>query len=411
MDKSHHAQLVDRVRVELPELSARVVEEIVESLPSFRALPRDVVATEVGDAVHETLALVLDALQGDQLRTEQLAGPLRRVMARVDERPAPAEVFSAYFIGARVAWERIRDRADAPELPQLLRLVEPMTRQLQYAVAAATDTYLDEDRHLQGEVGEARRELVAALLAGEPTDALAARAGVGVTGSYVVVGWCVAPPSVPLTGRSILVWRRRIRAAFDEAFGSTVLSELGKRGGTALVPCSPSDPRVTVTELRGFVDDLGRIVGAPVTAAASVAGTAEAVPRAAEEVRDVLQVASRLGRPPGLYELDDLLLEVQLARPGTASDRLVGLLSALESHPDLVRTLRVALETNGNRRRAAAALHVHPNTLVYRLRRIAKLTGQDPTRPDGMRVLFAALTAHDIRESDPDGRAERHELT
>ena len=46
-----------------------------------------------------------------------------------------------------------------------------------------------------------------------------------------------------------------------------------------------------------------------------------------------------------------------------------------------------------NRRRTARDLHVHTNTVDYRLRRIRDLTGHDPSLPSGRWYLEAALIA------------------
>jgi len=251
-------------------------------------------------------------------------------------------------------------------------------------------------------VGQAPRDLTAALLAGEPAEELESPAGMRVAAGYVVCAWHVARPSPPGTARSTLVRRRRIRGAFDDRFDTTVLTVLDERGGTARC-----QRRRGVGARAGHaavpLGELADVVGAPMVASAAVAHSVSAVPDAAQEAREVLFVALRLARLPGLYLLDDLVLEVQLARPGVANDRLVQRLAPLRSRHELLTTLRAVIEAKDNRRRAAAELHVHPNTLAYRLRRIAEVTGLDPADAEGMRVLSAALTAHDLREAGYGG--------
>jgi DNA-binding PucR family transcriptional regulator len=117
-----------------------------------------------------------------------------------------------------------------------------------------------------------------------------------------------------------------------------------------------------------------------------------------EQARDVLRLSARLGRPPGLYRLRDVLLEYQLTRPSVAQDELRALLEPLERNPDLLLTLDAYLAEDTDRRRAAALLHVHPNTLDYRLKRIVELTGLDPATSAGLQLLGAAAAA---RRLDP----------
>ncbi|WP_166784801.1 sugar diacid recognition domain-containing protein [Cryobacterium sp. TMT2-14] len=53
-------------------------------------------------------------------------------------------------------------------------------------------------------------------------------------------------------------------------------------------------------------------------------------------------------------------------------------LAVLDSHPELVDTLRDFIAANMSMSATAAGLHIHRNTLLYRLNRIRKLTGFDP---------------------------------
>jgi hypothetical protein len=57
---------------------------------------------------------------------------------------------------------------------------------------------------------------------------------------------------------------------------------------------------------------------------------------------------------------------------------------------ELIRTLRVFLDHSGSWTQAAAALHVHVNTLRYRIGRVEELTGRDLTRfPDRVEIYLA----------------------
>jgi hypothetical protein len=64
---------------------------------------------------------------------------------------------------------------------------------------------------------------------------------------------------------------------------------------------------------------------------------------------------------------------------------------------DLLATLRCYLDNARNRRQTAADLHVHANTVDYRLRQVGLLTGLDPIRDDQLPRLVAALVAFDAR--------------
>jgi DNA-binding PucR family transcriptional regulator len=56
----------------------------------------------------------------------------------------------------------------------------------------------------------------------------------------------------------------------------------------------------------------------------------------------------------------------------------------------LVDTLRAYIEGNFSIARAARAMHLHSNTVIYRLERVRELTGRDPRDPRD--VVFLALS-------------------
>jgi hypothetical protein len=66
-----------------------------------------------------------------------------------------------------------------------------------------------------------------------------------------------------------------------------------------------------------------------------------------------------------------------------------------EQHTDLVHTVRVFLECSGSPTRAAKALHVHVNTLRYRIGRAGELLGVDLTEFTDQLDVYLALRAED----------------
>ncbi|MFE2754445.1 PucR family transcriptional regulator [Actinosynnema sp. NPDC059335] len=91
-----------------------------------------------------------------------------------------------------------------------------------------------------------------------------------------------------------------------------------------------------------------------------------------------LRLAGRAGLR-GVRDLTDLSGEVALAAQPVLADLLRGTLAGLDRdddfHRELVATALVYLDHGQRLGHAAAALHVHPNTVRYRLDRLAELTG------------------------------------
>lgn len=78
---------------------------------------------------------------------------------------------------------------------------------------------------------------------------------------------------------------------------------------------------------------------------------------------------------------------VEVLRPITAYDSKNG--------GDLVGTLRAFLDTNGAWMETARQLHLHPNTLRYRIGRIEELTGRDLSSMDDRVDFYLALASRD----------------
>ncbi|MFI1051824.1 helix-turn-helix domain-containing protein [Streptomyces griseoruber] len=94
--------------------------------------------------------------------------------------------------------------------------------------------------------------------------------------------------------------------------------------------------------------------------------------------------------PPGVYGLDDVLVEYGATETPAVSERLLKMVEPLNEHPVLWDTLTALIAADGVRHRACERLGVHRNTLDRRLQRIGLLTGQ---RLDGLRGLCTLRAA------------------
>ncbi len=132
-----------------------------------------------------------------------------------------------------------------------------------------------------------------------------------------------------------------------------------------------------------------------VALAAGVVGELDAAYREAVRVWRLLR---RHRYPPGRYDLFAVIAEHLVAADPAAADRLRVLTAPLADSPVLADTLRGWLRGGDlDRHQAAAALHVHPNTLDRRLRHIEELTGLSTRRPGDLWLLRLALSARPDR--------------
>jgi hypothetical protein len=132
------------------------------------------------------------------------------------------------------------------------------------------------------------------------------------------------------------------------------------------------------------------------------AGGARLLPAAAREARYVAALLSA-GLLPGPLTRFDALAEIgafRLLYESWGSHALasfaagaLGRLPERDRRQSLHRTLLAYLETGGSHVEAAARLGIHRNTLAYRLKQIAALTGHDPTDPSKRLLLHLGLLA------------------
>ncbi|WP_443074261.1 helix-turn-helix domain-containing protein [Streptomyces sp. NBC_01460] len=125
-------------------------------------------------------------------------------------------------------------------------------------------------------------------------------------------------------------------------------------------------------------------------------------PTAVTQCADSCELSVAARRPSGVYHLEDGLVEYQLTRPGPAlrlsSDRF----SPIDRHPGREETLRVCLRNRCDRRLTAAELHLHPDSLDYRL---AEACGFDATDPGQHALARTAMCARDVAAHRAGGRA------
>ena len=105
---------------------------------------------------------------------------------------------------------------------------------------------------------------------------------------------------------------------------------------------------------------------------------------------------------PRPVHAEDLLPERALAGDETARSALVEQVHVplAEAGSAVLETLETYLAQGTSIEATARALFVHPNTVRYRLKRVAEVTGLSPTHPRDSYVLRLALTLGRLHEHD-----------
>ncbi|WP_059008236.1 PucR family transcriptional regulator [Streptomyces specialis] len=390
-----------RLITNLAGLTTHVTRHLPDALPDYAKLPAEQLDGDVRRVVESTIRMLAEILRTGEPPSPEHMAEVRASAAKRAEEGVPIDaVIAAYHVGARACLDVLSPAAETTDLRDVFALQRVMLDHLGRITAAVAAGYLDEHAAEQGEHSAARDSLLSALLAGTDPEPHAARAGITLPATYLVLALAVGPhPDERCQGvdASIAARRkvRRLRAELDRRVGRDALLRLTSEKGLVLVPHRAAHHAPQPDDwqrLNELVAGVSGAAGAEIVAGAQPCAPA-GVPAAAELAGELREVALTCGRPGGVYRVADLALEYQLGRPGPARDHLTDLLAPVAERPDLLKTLRVFLATDLNRRRTATLLGVHPNTVDYRLGRISSLTGIDTTSSAALLTLCAGVIA------------------
>ena len=136
----------------------------------------------------------------------------------------------------------------------------------------------------------------------------------------------------------------------------------------------------------------GRFGSGPIVVGDSVPDLQSAT-RSAQAALAGLRVASAWPDAPRPVAADDLLPERAIDGDPVARDQLVRDVYELllDGGPSLLDTVTGYLEQGSSLEATARMLFVHPNTVRYRLRRVAELTGYTPAEGRGAFALWVSI--------------------
>ncbi|WP_280334231.1 PucR family transcriptional regulator [Nocardia wallacei] len=381
-----------------PALSRKIVDGLDLSAVADRARSDPGVRGDLLTVVRCSMEATVAAAAADARVPERAAARLEAIAARWADRELPVETIQHAVHAAveAVTESVVGDRARLEMAARLhgagVVLIEAL-RTLSTAVARG---YVNEVRAMTGERRVASQTLVSALLTGRLDSIMLRRNEVELAETYLVVAVALgAHPDEhdPRLDGGVVARRklRRVQAELAREPGPRVLALLSVDGGTARAPAA-ADAAAADERLAALVDRLAQAADAPVTAA-FVAAPNDRIPRAADRAHQLLDLALRLDRGPGLYRFRDLACEYQLVQPGPANRHLRSLLDPLQDEPELVDTVDAFFAAQCKRESAARRLGISVSAVRRRLDRIAALTGLDPDAPTDLWYLRASFVA------------------
>ncbi len=371
-------------------IAARVADEI----PEYRRAADDVLA-DLRDGATATAGVLARTLaDGTDVRREDVVF-VRELAARRVRQGVTLDVFlHAYRTALSAYWDACADEAARQDLSREAGVV--LARVSMDAMDAITtqaaEGYLREEHRLHTLSGRAERDLVERLVRGEPVAAGTrdpAAPGIDPTAELFTVIARVA--SSALSGGDALQVAREALSD-GAALGRTRPLVVIRESEVVLV--APARPHADALRRARDAALAARGVDIRIGIGAACAGFA-GVAQAHREASLALSYTSA-SRP--MIALSDLSpLECALVGADAGARALIAAKGArLRALGDAERTSAIATvrafaHADLNVNRAARALGIHPNTVRYRLERIATATGHDPRTFPGLVDLVCIL--------------------
>jgi hypothetical protein len=364
-------EVASRLRPSLPALVEEIIDAVQTAVPAYeRGLDRNV---RIG--VQQALEGFLELVAGGD-ETQLPGHDVYFAFGRGEARSGRSldALLSAYRAGARVAWRGMARAGDEAGIDphEMYALAEAVFAYIDEISAVTAEGYTFEQSLAMRERHELTRALVEALLA-EPQPSAA-----DVQRIAEAAGWSLPERLAVAAFQSDHLDRTGARLAEPVRFASL------EGVGWALVP-DPAAPGRRA-ELRAALRDASAALGPVVP-----------VERAAESASRARLALDALAVPGRLVVADDHLLELLLhSGGGLAGDLARRRLAPLEGLPPttrerLLQTLEAWLDAQGEARPAAERLHVHVQTVRYRLGQLRELLGPALDDPRGRLELALAL--------------------
>jgi hypothetical protein len=383
-------EVIPVIRSQLPELRDEVLAVIAVEVAEYRRPFEGSFGRGIRRGVEEALGQFVDLIENPELDRAQ-SREIYRGLGRGEMRQGRSldALQAAYRVGARVSWRRLAAAGlEAGLSPEVLcELADAIFAYIDAISADSVEGYAEAQEAAAGERERRRRVLVGTLLAesfDEPTARQAAEnAGWELPRELALLA--LEPGDVETVARRLPP--DAIPAAVDDM-------------GCVLLP-DPSGP--------GRRAELERACEGRRAALGPIGAPADAL-RSWRRARTGLTAIRAGALPDGLVHVDEHLAEIALFEArGPFAELAAHRLAPLDSltpraRERMTETLRAFLEHRGNAAAMATALHLHPQTVRYRLRQLRDLFEEQLEDPTARFELELAL-----RATNGDGPRSLHQ--
>lgn len=350
---------------ELPAIAATVTDFIRGSVPVYIAVPED----EHRAAVEDQLRIRLVPLSlGRPLRETELAAARDLAAARAAQGIPIDALIAAYQAGDQEIWRLIVERGS----PEMLPLMPELARMMFAATSVTTEVMARAHSRVARDIDGGRITLAHRFLeilddpAERPAATLAAgRLGFDPTGDFVGLAWLPEGSTDSAAHEAASALRSESVALVVRAAGEGRYEMIAQAG----------EPESLVTQVTD------RLSGGRLGIGLSRRGLAGAASSLAD-ARIALDGTSP--KRPTVRFAEHWLESIALAEGERIRVLTQPAVDVARSRPHLAETVLAFAASNMSIASTAQAVHLHANSVTYRLDRWGSLTGMDPRTFDGL---------------------------
>jgi PucR-like helix-turn-helix protein/diguanylate cyclase with GGDEF domain len=379
------------------EIGDAVAARIIEEIPAYRDAGPELINDLRAGATATIELLVRTFAEGATVRREDL-GFLRALAARRVHQGVSLEVFvHAYRVALLAYWDVCAEEATRLRIPRAagFALAGSAIEAIDIITTQAAEAYLREETRVQTQSGRAARDLVERLINGEPIDPRRrhrAAPGLDPTGPLLTIVGRVEETTLAV-GDALQLARDTLEEGMSLGATGPLIAI---RHGELVAISAAAALRAKAESLRAARQRT--LAEHEIDVRYGVSVPSRGFPSVQQAYREATLSLSYTSASRPIVSLDELsalecaVIGATATTKSVIASKGVGLRALSPGdRAAAVETIRAFAAADLNVASAAQRMHVHPNTVRYRLQQIAARTGYDPRSFAGLVDLICIL--------------------